>query len=149
MKSIAWTGRAASKIWWIRTVFGPMALGATALIGCGGGSPGNDDTRNPSVAPPAVNVSGVWQTTWGSQSAKMTLTQAGSDVSGMYEMPIGTIDPYYEYGSVEGTLSGRTLTGEVADKYGTTSIRFDFAIDGKSFSGKYGSSGSWNGKRSQ
>ncbi len=126
-----------------------LLLFAACLVGtaCSSNDGAEEESGKSSVPAPQVNVSGSWDTQWSSQATSMSLTQSGSEVTGSYEFAIGTIDPYYEFGSLEGTVSERRLTGSVSDKYGTTSIKFDFSSDAQSFAGTYGSSGTWNGTR--
>lgn len=71
----------------------------------------------------------------------MHLSQSGTSVTGSYDLSTSS-------GSIEGTLSGLTLTGTYNDKYGSGNIKFVFASDGNSFHGTWGSSGAtWNGQR--
>ena len=126
-------------------VMATLMVAAVLQVGCGDSSSPPDDGANP--RPPSVNVSGEWETTWGSANADMTLSQSGADVVGSYATQIGSIDPYYEYGSLSGRLSDRTLAGSASDSYGTVSLEFEFSADAQSFLGTYGESGTWNGEK--
>lgn len=91
-----------------------------------------------------LNWTGEWNTNWG----VMSITQSGSVIRGAYT---------HDHGKLEGTASGRTITGRwsEAPSYAGPNdagpIKFTLAADGKSFSGTWnydgGGGGSWSGTR--
>ncbi len=85
------------------------------------------------------SVSGIFN----SDFNELTITQNGNSVTGTYK---------YRSGRIEGTLSGRTLTGFWVQDNGKGKIIFEFNSDFSEFTGKWGyndaiPSSKWNGKR--
>lgn len=120
-------------------LLGALALSATAAIVRADVIP--DATQL------AVDLNGVWHTTWGSESCELTLRQQGTSVTGGY---VTTGAPP---GSVSGTFQGNVLTGRWQDQGSSGGFRLVFAADGRSFVGTWGSGnsyedgGDWNGRR--
>lgn len=94
-----------------------------------------------------ADVSGLWHTTWGSESCDLTLRHSGNSVTGGY---VTTGAPP---GTVSGTINGNVLTGRWSDSSSSGGFRLVFGADGRSFVGTWGSGGSyddggdWNGRR--
>jgi len=96
-----------------------------------------------------LNVSGAWDTYWGSEEiCTLALQQRGNAVSGTYAT---TGAPP---GVVNGVLEGGVLTGTWSDEAGSVgSMRLVFSASGRSFSGTWGSGtsatdgGAWSGSR--
>jgi hypothetical protein len=128
----------------LRMVGVTLLVAAFGYAGCGdsGDYGGGYDDYEPddSDDPPAVEVTGDWDTHWGSTQSDMSLSQSGASVSGTYELATS-------YGSISGTLSGRTLKGSWSDQYGSGSIEFVFSADGDSFNGTWSGGPSWTGTR--
>ena len=98
-----------ANIAWAAGFFRGLVLSAVVVgvAGCGssgGKSGGSGGPTGTDVDAAAVDVDGDWDTTWGSASAEMTLSQSGNSVTGSYATQIGSIDPTYDYGSLTGTL---------------------------------------------
>lgn len=95
----------------------------------------------------ALDLNGLWHTSWGSESCDLTLRQNGSAVTGSY---VTTGAPP---GTVSGVLQGTILTGSWSDSSSTGGFRMVFAPDGRNFVGTWGSGasfddgGDWNGRR--
>lgn len=116
--------------------------------------------------PPALNVAGVWTTSFGNRPCDqpqeqaellLRLRQNGTDVSGWYSY---RTNPDKPLGDLEGKLCGNILAGT----WGPTIVpppppsadngtfHFTFTPDGKSFTGGWGHGGGaptnpWNGKK--
>ncbi len=84
-------------------------------------------------------VSGIYETDF----SKMTLHQAGNQVTGTYE---------HDNGRIEGTLTGRILRGWWYQTQSEGRFEFEFNTDFTQFTGKWGynedePSSEWNGKK--
>ena len=95
-----------------------------------------------------LNVSAIWQTTWGPEVCQLTLQQSGSSITGGY------VTSGAPPGRVGGQLVGNVMTGQWTDAGGSVGgMRLVFSPDGRSFVGTWGSGGSidnggdWNGHR--
>lgn len=86
----------------------------------------------------ALEISGNWSTNYGA----MMLSQAGNNVTGTY---------YAGDGKITGTLRGNKLTFTYRDRDDAGEGGFEFAADGKSFTGTWraqsGDNGEWTGSR--
>ena len=87
----------------------------------------------------AQNASGTYNTDF----SEMTLQQNGNKVTGTYN---------WADGRIEGTISGRTVSGWWYQSNGKGKFVFDFNSDFSAFTGKWGRnndtpSGKWDGKR--
>lgn len=97
--------------------------------------------KNALADKPAADWAGTWETNFGT----MSLTQNGTSVTGSYA---------YQSGSINGTVSGNTLTGTWVETDDRGTFSFTLSADGKSFSGSWketspnpNQGGSWNGSR--
>lgn len=83
--------------------------------------------------------SGQWRSFWREGSALMTLAEhADGTVTGTYE-PGG--------GRLRGTIEDRVLRGAWQEPAASGEFVFALSPDGRSFSGRYGDGGFWNGER--
>ncbi len=87
----------------------------------------------------APSWTGTWDTRWRESGARMELTQHGSQVRGAY--------PVYG-GRIEGTVHGRTLTGQWIEGLRHGGVTFVLAPDGQSFMGRFDNGQWWTGSRS-
>jgi hypothetical protein len=110
-------------------------------------------TPSQPAAPAVANVAGVWmvntETQMGPMDTKMTVEQAGKDIKGVLESPMGSVD---YTGSVEGS---EVKWGFDFDAQGTA-LRIDYVgtleadgtMKGKAVFGSFGD-GTFTAKRTQ
>ena len=106
---------------------------------------------NAQVAPKLVqnlDLSGVWQSSWGQYQATITFIQIGQNVVGTYTST-GS-----EPGALAGRLTGRRLVGRWTETGASGGFVFNIDAMGHSFTGSWGqtvgsvsSGGGWNGRR--
>jgi len=82
--------------------------------------------------------SGTWEAHWQGGATTMELTQTDDKVKGVYPL-LG--------GQIEGTASGRTLTGTWTDGDGSGSLTFRMAPNRRSFIGRFDNGEWWTGGR--
>ena len=88
----------------------------------------------------ASSWTGDWRTFWVDGRALMTLTQDDDVVIGRYE-PGG--------GVLQGRVEGDVLRGEWNEGAASGAFVFALAPDRRSFTGRFGTGGYWNGERSE
>lgn len=81
---------------------------------------------------------GLWETHWPGGTAHLELTQSGDKVTGRYPL-LG--------GRIEGTVSGRTLTGTWTEGGQSGVLTFRLAPDRQSFLGRFNDGEWWSGGR--
>lgn len=97
----------------------------------------------PGPGTPAAAHDG-WSGAWSTNFGAMTLSQAGSQVTGRYD---------YRGGRIEGRLDGRVLRGTWIQDNARGHFVFRLAADGRSFQGRWGrgsadsDGGDWQGSR--
>lgn len=109
---------------------------AMGLSACGG------DT-SPTAPSGSSNISGTWRGTVtssvvaGNVNASATLTQTGASVSGTYACSPGTLACLHASGTITGTMSGNSLTAQVAFPDGHSCGAFNGTLAGNTLSGNY------------
>ena len=98
--------------------------------------------------PAALDVSGMWATTFSGISQPMRVVQSGANVAGVYGG--GGILP----GGMGGRLTGQLMVGRWTDAASSGGFRLVFAPNGRTFAGTWGrtlesqtSGGAWVGTR--
>lgn len=114
-----------------------------AVVGLGGGALPRAEAQ-----PVALDVSGMWATSFSGISQPLRLTQAGVNVAGVYGG--GPVLP----GAMAGRLTGNVMVGRWTDAASSGGFRLVFGADGRTFQGTWGrtldsqtSGGAWQGTR--
>lgn len=96
----------------------------------------------------AFDLSGPWDTHWGSNQSTVVLHQTGTWVTGTFT---STASPP---GALAGRLQGNLLVGRWTDPTSSGGFRLVISADGRSFTGTWGatvdsvdSGGEWSGRR--
>jgi hypothetical protein len=104
--------------------------------------------REAEAQPAALDVTGVWTTTFSGISQPLRLVQSGVNVAGVYGG--GGILP----GGMGGRFQGLVMVGRWTDAASSGGLRLVFAPNGRSFVGTWGrtldsqtSGGAWVGTR--
>lgn len=103
----------------------PYYFKVTALYSTGESAPSATVSLTPTTAV-QTDYTGAWYTKYGT----MIMTQTGNTVTGSYGGGIGQIS-----GTIQGTVSGKTLSGTFEEPGNHGDILFVMAADGKSYKG--------------
>lgn len=109
---------------------------AIVVGACGG-------DKSPTAPSGSANISGTWRGTAtssvvaGNVNTTATLTQTGASVSGTYACSPGTLGCLHASGSVTGTMSGNSLTAQLAFPDGHSCGGFNGTLSGNTLSGNY------------
>ena len=90
--------------------------------------------QTPPIPAKENTPAGTWDTKWDGGSSTMMLQVEGNRVVGTYD---------YKNGRIEGTLSGRTVTGRWSQSNGSGDMIITFHRDFTAFTIRYKDSGTW------
>jgi hypothetical protein len=128
-----------------RTIFTTLLISACALGGACGGT-----EEGPAPGQTGVNVSGLWQGTWrtdtnsSSGGVTVSISQNAGQLSGqgtLTNIPIVNT----QKGPFTGDIDGRTITGTINATLADVTFKVDVALDGKSAHGQYTMTGGIQG----